>query len=149
MSALFLKIFFFCRGAIAYILCRTTLSFSPWVINFETRREYFYYTAFGSVRALQRFKRVTQGDDSTPEMARLSRIKVRVSRNRVMESVYHVMGALASAKLVLEIEFFDEVGTGLGPTMEFYALASQAFRHSDYGLWRADTCKPVLPSIER
>lgn len=37
---------------------------------------------------------------------------------------------------VLEIEYFDEVGTGLGPTLEFYSLASQAFAKRELQLWR-------------
>jgi E3 ubiquitin-protein ligase TRIP12 len=37
---------------------------------------------------------------------------------------------------ILEIEYFDEVGTGLGPTLEFYSLASKAFARRSLGLWR-------------
>jgi E3 ubiquitin-protein ligase TRIP12 len=37
---------------------------------------------------------------------------------------------------VLEIEYFDEIGTGLGPTLEFYSLASREFARRNLGLWR-------------
>jgi E3 ubiquitin-protein ligase TRIP12 len=31
----------------------------------------------------------------------------------------------SNQKAVLEVEYFGEVGTGLGPTLEFYTLLSQ------------------------
>ena len=31
-----------------------------------------------------------------------------------------------------------QVGTGLGPTLEFYALVSQELQRADLGLWRGD-----------
>lgn len=36
----------------------------------------------------------------------------------------------------MEVEFFSEVGSGLGPTLEFYALVSKEFARKDLGLWR-------------
>jgi len=37
---------------------------------------------------------------------------------------------------LLEIEFYNEVGTGLGPTLEFYSLVSNEICKSKYKLWR-------------
>ena len=33
---------------------------------------------------------------------------------------------------------FLQVGTGLGPTLEFYALVSQELQRADLDLWRGD-----------
>lgn len=33
---------------------------------------------------------------------------------------------------------FVKVGTGLGPTLEFYALVSQELQRADLGLWRGE-----------
>lgn len=33
---------------------------------------------------------------------------------------------------------FPQVGTGLGPTLEFYALVSQELQRADLGLWRGE-----------
>ena len=33
---------------------------------------------------------------------------------------------------------FSQVGTGLGPTLEFYALVSQELQRADLDLWRGD-----------
>lgn len=34
--------------------------------------------------------------------------------------------------------FIFQVGTGLGPTLEFYALVSQELQRADLGLWRGE-----------
>lgn len=45
-----------------------------------------------------------------------------------------------SSSSILEVEYFEEVGTGLGPTLEFYSLVSKEFARKDLKLWRdADT----------
>ena len=42
--------------------------------------------------------------------------------------------------------FFQQVGTGLGPTLEFYALVSKELQHSDLELWRGDTVQATSPA---
>ena len=37
---------------------------------------------------------------------------------------------------VLEMEYEDEVGTGLGPTLEFYANTSKEFARRKLHMWR-------------
>lgn len=44
----------------------------------------------------------------------------------------------ASRKSVLEVEFAGEEGTGLGPTLEFYALVATELQRADLGLWLTD-----------
>ena len=39
-------------------------------------------------------------------------------------SLLQVMRVHASRKSILEVEFREEEGTGLGPTLEFYALVA-------------------------
>ncbi len=36
----------------------------------------------------------------------------------------------------MEVEFADEVGSGLGPTLEFYSLVSQEWQRRDLNMWR-------------
>ncbi|MCL4130036.1 UNVERIFIED_CONTAM: hypothetical protein GTU68_015409 [Idotea baltica] len=40
---------------------------------------------------------------------------------------------------MLEIQYENEVGTGLGPTLEFYALVSKELQKADLELWRGET----------
>lgn len=49
---------------------------------------------------------------------------------------------------MLEIQYENEVGTGLGPTLEFYALVSAEIQRCDLGLWNgSDSYKKNSSSI--
>lgn len=41
----------------------------------------------------------------------------------------------AGRKSVLEVEFAGEEGTGLGPTLEFYALVAAELQRADLDMW--------------
>ncbi|XP_011088600.1 E3 ubiquitin-protein ligase UPL3 [Sesamum indicum] len=117
----------------------------PFLFPFETRRQYFYSTAFGLSRALYRLhqQQGADGHGSTSErevrVGRLQRQKVRVSRNRILDSAAKVMEMYCSQKAVLEVEYFGEVGTGLGPTLEFYTLLSHDLQKVGLGMWRSSS----------
>lgn len=50
---------------------------------------------------------------------------------------------------MLEIQYENEVGTGLGPTLEFYALVSAEIQRCDLGLWNeSDTYHSPSSSID-
>ena len=49
-----------------------------------------------------------------------------------------VMKLHAERKSILEVEFSEEEGTGLGPTLEFYALVAAELQRRDLGLWLCD-----------
>lgn len=38
----------------------------------------------------------------------------------------------------VQVEFLGEEGTGLGPTLEFYALVAAEFQRTDLGAWLCD-----------
>lgn len=38
----------------------------------------------------------------------------------------------------LQVEFQGEEGTGLGPTLEFYALVAAEFQRTSLGIWLCD-----------
>ena len=129
--------------------CSSLAVSCPFLFAFETRRLYLHSTAFGLSRALQRLQQHTQdGVASAPNgsnsersdfrLGRLPRQKVRISRARVMDSALKVMDLYASQKALLEVEYFGEVGTGLGPTLEFYTLVSRELRRSELRLWLED-----------
>ncbi|KAM0853505.1 hypothetical protein ACQ4PT_051008 [Festuca glaucescens] len=99
--------------------------------------------AFGLSQALNRLQQ-QQGDNSSAterevRVGRLQRQKVRVSRNRILDSAAKVMEMFSTQKAVLEVEYFGEVGTGLGPTLEFYTLLSHDLQRVGLGLWRSDS----------
>ena len=45
----------------------------------------------------------------------------------------------------MQIEYFGEVGTGLGPTLEFYTLLSHDLQQRSHGLWRHEHNVQVKP----
>lgn len=47
-----------------------------------------------------------------------------------------VMELYGSSPSVLEVEYFEEVGTGLGPTLEFYSTVSKEFSKKKLKIWR-------------
>lgn len=116
----------------------------PFLFPFETRRQYFYSTAFGLSRALYRLQQQQGADghgsanEREVRVGRLQRQKVRVSRNRILDSAAKVMEMYSSQKAVLEVEYFGEVGTGLGPTLEFYTLLSHDLQKVGLGMWRSN-----------
>ncbi|CAH2075832.1 unnamed protein product [Thlaspi arvense] len=127
----------------------------PFLFPFQTRRQYFYSTAFGLSRALNRLQQQqgADGSGSTNEremrIGRLQRQKVRVSRNRILDSAAKVMEMYSSQKAVLEVEYFGEVGTGLGPTLEFYTLLSHDLQKVALGMWRSNSGDMVSMQIDR
>lgn len=117
----------------------------PFLFPFEIRRQYFYSTAFGLSRALYRLQQQQGADghglanEREVRVGRLQRQKVRVSRNRILDSAAKVMEMYSSQKAVLEVEYFGEVGTGLGPTLEFYTLLSHDLQKVALGMWRSNS----------
>ncbi|TYH85881.1 hypothetical protein ES332_D01G003200v1 [Gossypium tomentosum] len=117
----------------------------PFLFPFETRRQYFYSTAFGLSRALYRLQQQQSADGhgSTNErevrVGRLQRQKVRISRDRILDSAAKVMKMYSVQKAVLEVEYFGEVGTGSGPTLEFYTLLSHELQKFELGMWRSNS----------
>ncbi|CAO2813746.1 unnamed protein product [Amaranthus hypochondriacus] len=131
--------FALCSGSLPS-WCYQLTKACPFLFPFETRQQFFYSTAFGLSRALYRLQ---QGDGQGPNerevrVGRLQRQKVRVARNRILDSAAKVMEMYSSQKAVLEVEYFGEVGTGLGPTLEFYTLLSHDLQKLDLGMWRSN-----------
>lgn len=61
--------------------------------------------------------------------------------DQVLTEFSHRSAASASKPALLEIQYENEVGTGLGPTLEFYALVSIEMRKCAHEMWRGDKVK--------
>ncbi|OQD81025.1 hypothetical protein PENANT_c030G07908 [Penicillium antarcticum] len=110
---------------------------------FETRHLFLQSTAFGYSRAMMRWQNSQSEDsrrdlrrDDRPFLGRLQRQKVRISRARILDSAMKVMELYGSSPSILEVEYFEEVGTGLGPTLEFYSTVSKEFSKKKLKIWR-------------
>jgi E3 ubiquitin-protein ligase TRIP12 len=133
-----------CGGSIP-AWCHQLVVSGRFLFPFEVRRRYFYSTAFGLGRALHHMnqQQAAEGSGGALErdgrelrIGRLQRPKVRVSRRRILDSAVKVMEMYAKSRAVLELEYFGEVGTGLGPTLEFYTMLSHELQRRALGMWR-------------
>lgn len=110
---------------------------------FEVRYSFLRSTSFGYGRLIAHWQasqprnsNSSRRDDSLAHLGRLVRQKVRISRSQLLESCVKVLELYGTANGILEVEYFDEIGTGLGPTLEFYAMASKEFARRSLKLWR-------------
>ncbi|KAJ3411244.1 Ubiquitin fusion degradation protein 4 [Chytridiales sp. JEL 0842] len=111
------------------------------LVPFETRLLFLQSTSFGFSRSLGRWQQQLNSNgrnggqgrasDASPQLGRLQRQKVRIGRSRIIDSMMKVMDLYGSTQLLLEVEFFDEVGTGLGPTLEFYSSVCKELRRRE------------------
>jgi E3 ubiquitin-protein ligase TRIP12 len=118
----------------------------PFLFPFETRHLFLQSTSYGYSRSMSRWQTNQQNGDSrhdrhrddrhSPFLGRTQRQKIRISRQKMLESAMKVMDLYGSSPSILEVEYFEEVGTGLGPTLEFYSTVSKEFAKKKLKLWR-------------
>ncbi|RNJ61136.1 Ubiquitin-protein ligase [Verticillium nonalfalfae] len=114
----------------------------PFLFPFETRHLFLQSTSFGYARSMTRWQNAQSVEESRrdrnerPFLGRLQRQKVRISRSKILESALKVMELYGASQSILEVEYFEEVGTGLGPTLEFYSTVSKEFSKKKLKLWR-------------
>lgn len=115
----------------------------PFLFPFATRYNFLQSTSFGYARLILKWQSQqargqenSRRDDGIGFLGRLQRQKVRISRKHILESAVKVFELYGSSSSVLEVEYFEEVGTGLGPTLEFYSLVSKEFARKDLKVWR-------------
>ncbi|KAH7093864.1 hypothetical protein BKA62DRAFT_55845 [Auriculariales sp. MPI-PUGE-AT-0066] len=118
----------------------------PFLFPFTTRYSFLQSTSFGYARLIQRLQAQRnpsdRRDDGFAQLGRIQRQKVRIMRRHMLESAVKVFELYGSSSSILEVEYFEEVGTGLGPTLEFYAMVSREFAGRKLKLWRdADSTK--------
>lgn len=130
----------------------------PFLFPFETRQLYFNCTAFGASRSIvwlqsqrdvtlerQRMPGLSPRRDDQHEfrVGRLKHERVKVPRNdNLLDWAMQVMRIHCNRKSVLEVEFVGEEGTGLGPTLEFYALVAAELQRADLAMWLYDDEHP-------
>ncbi|KOX75373.1 E3 ubiquitin-protein ligase HECTD1 [Melipona quadrifasciata] len=134
--------------------CEELARSCPFLLPFETRRLYFSCTAFGASRSIvwlqtqrdavlerQRAPGLSPRRDDIHEfrVGRLKHERVSVPRGeKLLDWAEQVMKVHANRKSILEVEFVGEEGTGLGPTLEFFALVAAELQRKDLGLWLCD-----------
>ena len=115
----------------------------PFLFPFETRYLFLQSTSFGNQRSIERWVSTQTDDtrrdrrrDDRPYLSTPKKQKVRISRGRILDSALKVLELYGQSGAILEVEYFEEVGTGLGPTLEFYSNVSKEFSKKKNKLWR-------------
>ncbi|KAJ6534683.1 hypothetical protein DFH09DRAFT_1180315, partial [Mycena vulgaris] len=127
----------------------------PFLFPFATRYNFLQSTSFGYARLIlkwqsqqARVQDTSRRDEGIGFLGRLQRQKVRISRKHILESAVKVFELYGSSSSVLEVEYFEEVGTGLGPTLEFYSLVSKEFARKDLKIWRDADAAGTGPYVD-
>eukprot|EP00118_Oscarella_pearsei_P014996 m.131965 g.131965 ORF g.131965 m.131965 type:complete len:118 (+) comp38060_c0_seq3:132-485(+) len=81
---------------------------------------------------------LTNRDQSSRFVPRLDKRKRTVSRADILSQAETIMNEVSSSRAMLEVSFKGEVGTGLGPTLEFYTLVSRELQRADLKMWRGE-----------
>ncbi|KAJ8721521.1 hypothetical protein PYW07_002296 [Mythimna separata] len=137
--------------------CQQLNDWCPFLFPLETRQMFFACTAFGTSRTIvwlqaqrdRALDRQRSGNTVSPRRAELEATEFRMGRLRhervriprqpdLLRSAMQVMRVHAGRKSVLEVEFAGEEGTGLGPTLEFYALVAAELQRADLSMWLHD-----------
>lgn len=123
----------------------------PFLFSFEVKSKYFRLAAFGSQKVHHHPQHLSSSSvhgEGRPVTGSLPRKKFLACRENILESAAKMMELYGNQKVVIEVEYSEEVGTGLGPTLEFYTLVSRAFQNPDLGMWRNDGNSSVGNSSE-
>jgi E3 ubiquitin-protein ligase TRIP12 len=124
----------------------------PFLFSYDTRRLYFSLTSLGIARAIQKIQdRRVQDHNSRRNrnhVVRIEKTKLRLAREpNILQSAFQVLESHDSSRAVLEFEYYDEEGTGLGPTAEFYSLVSRELQVAALDIWRDS--KTIDPNDDR
>lgn len=126
------------RSCCLPLWCTELISACPFLFSFEARWKYFQLTAFGSLKNHHGHMMDANINSVTERGSSHSRKKFKVDREDVLVSATKMMNSHAKSNALLEVEYKEEVGTGLGPTMEFYTLISHELQKSGLGMWRGE-----------
>jgi E3 ubiquitin-protein ligase HECTD1 len=118
----------------------------PMLFPFDSRQSYFQAIAFGTSRTIvwlqsQKDNNRLHGPSPRREehefrLGRLLHERVKVPRSdRLLHWAVEVMQKTAHKKSILEVEFQNEEGTGLGPTLEFYSLVALDLQQKMHKMW--------------
>ncbi|KAF5188287.1 E3 ubiquitin-protein ligase [Thalictrum thalictroides] len=123
--------------------CNQLMITCPFLFGFDARCKYFRQVVCSSSQG--RYMLVPQAVNNSVSPARrnshasgIRRKKFQVCRSDILNSATKMMDQHARQKAVLEVEYDEEVGSGLGPTMEFYTLVSHGFQKVGLCMWRGD-----------
>lgn len=121
---------------------------------FETRMFFLKCISFGYGRLIQLWKNKVEGgeelsnDNPVFQLGRLARHKLKISRDTIFLTGLKILDKYGSIPSILEMEYQNEAGTGIGPTLEFYATMSKEFTKKNLNMWRIDNYNSKINESE-
>ena len=118
----------------------------PMMYELKTRNIFFKLTGFHSLRnkyyASELFTRVQTNNEGGMS---LSRRRLDIPRDNILEDAYDKIEDLQSDSSFLEFRFGEDVGTGLGPPLEYYALIGKEIMEQPK-MWKETTDNTLYPN---
>lgn len=113
----------------------------PFIFSFSTRRNFFYFSAFGKDRAMVHMAQSGGADENDQDggskyLPNREKKKVVIKRDSILKQAQNILSANNTSRVYMDVEFEGEVGTGYGPTLEFYSLISNELQKHSLKLWR-------------
>lgn len=129
---------------------------------FETRYQFLQSTAYGYTRLMARWQSLQmrgnnnnnqdgegqhlslldatheQQQQQQPLLHQSTRHKVKIPRENMLMSATKILDNFGAMESTLEVQYTGEEGSGLGPTLEFYAAVSKEFSKKTLSMWRHD-----------
>lgn len=112
------------------------------IFPLDTRIFFMKSTSFGYARLMSLWagrSKEEDGNSLTTSLGRSVRHKLRIARSTMFLGAMKIMQNFASKPGLIEIEYYEEAGSGLGPTLEFYANVSKDFSRTKLFMWRANS----------
>ncbi|CAM0958006.1 unnamed protein product [Alopecurus aequalis] len=117
----------------------------PFLFSFNARWKYLCLTLHRSfmvdvASAQDETSSSDEESDAQNEAAKRTK-RHEVTRGNLLESAASVMTKHAASTETIEVVFEGEVGTGRGPTFEFYSTVSRELQRFGIGMWRGDNAR--------
>ncbi|KAL3234360.1 Ubiquitin fusion degradation protein 4 [Nakaseomyces bracarensis] len=115
----------------------------PFLFPLETRIFALHIMSFSMNRLIQLWKSRIDGNkaisahETLQHHGRVPRHKLRISRKDLFPTGLKVLDKFGGDSAVMEYAYIEEVGTGLGPTLEFYATMSKEFAKKSLKMWHS------------
>ncbi|KAI0242366.1 Ubiquitin fusion degradation protein 4 [Massospora cicadina] len=118
------------------VWCEHLVTNFPFLFPFATRLECFQVTALGSDRHIMNHMLAEARREGVGSFGRMAKLRMLVSRSCIIGSAAELAASRPQDRAILEIQFCDEVGSGQGPTLEYFSCVFREFCKRSLGLWR-------------
>ncbi|KAL0481972.1 hypothetical protein AKO1_013171 [Acrasis kona] len=127
------------------------------LFSYQIRKLYFDLTTLGLSRSLAKSSSsfvhnnnpLSFGNGSNHDLKhviKIDKIKIKLARDdHLLQSAFMIFEKHQDTKSVIEFEYLNEIGTGLGPTAEFYSLISTELTNPNLQIWNENVKNELFP----